>query len=92
MMSLVGLLMLVCGSALLGSLLGSLIGDSLTRRDSPRGETPEASSPDLDKTTADDIDLAAGLWAAEHDFPEARGIVADKLRLLARLRRDWSTR
>lgn len=90
MISLLGLLMLICGSAALGGLLGGLISASLTRAESSAPLDFSSAVDGPDAATAEDIELAAELWSVENGFPEAREIIAEKLSLLARLR-DRST-
>ncbi len=90
MISLLGLLMVVCAAALIGGLIGGYAGACLVDQALPARGCP--TEPPLDDSTASDIDMAADLWAAENEFPEARGLVADKLRLMARLRRSGSLR
>jgi hypothetical protein len=74
------LLLPVLAGAVAGALGGGLMAWWLTRRLEPP-EEPELPTPP-DPWPPFDIDQAAASWAIAIGRPEAKGLLADKLRLL----------
>lgn len=80
--------LLLSVSGLLGGFIGGFAGSTFVAVRDLHARTDDDQSDEsrLDGETEVAIDYAAAAWASEHHFPEAEGLVADKLRLVARLR------
>jgi hypothetical protein len=75
------------GGIIGGALAGGLMGRRSARREPP---TP-VSAPEEDALTDAWVERTADEWAVAHGRPEARSVIANKLRLgIALSRRRWS--
>lgn len=80
------ILIVTLTAAFLGGLIGTLVGCAFLRRREEKDRQSRPVHPSPDPLTSASIDQVAAAWAAAHGQPAAKGLLADKLRLVFSLR------